>query len=78
MKRKLLNIIFSKYPNLGNFEKLINLNYLDLISIANASDLESARTIFSEILTEKELPKNEDEISKSKSLENKPVFYINL
>lgn len=78
MRRELLNEIFKKYPLLGNIDKLLELNIIELRQIVCANNLEEAREVFKNIIENKELCNgNSDKVVKKNILTNDAVYYMN-
>lgn len=77
MRRELLNEIFKKYPLLGNIDKLLELNVIELRQIICADNLEDAREVFKDIIENKELCNdNSDKIVKKNVLSNNTIYYM--
>ncbi len=51
MKRTLLNQIFQKFPTLGNMDKLIDLNCVELSKILECESISLAKETLNKIIT---------------------------
>ena len=73
MRRVLLNKIFSKFPELGNIEVLVNLGRSDLEEILSSNTLLDAERRLEELVD----VKNQKKENNSKSLSLEAMFYVN-